>query len=237
MTASRPSWKQFEHRHVKPLLRRLKPWRGASFGGIRVAYKVHLDGGGSSFGQDFIPFLRSRGMPRVARAFEWCAGPSFIGFSLLGHGLCDTLCVADINPEAVAACRRTVALNGLAAQVSVYHSDNLAGIPASEQWDLVVSNPPHFDESAQDLRSSDGGWRIHRAFFGAVGRFLKPGGVIVLQENNAGSTVDDFRPLIEAAGLSVAFVSGGERVRTADFRMYFIGIMRAGDAPPAWARE
>ena len=235
-TADRPLWKQFEHRHVKPLLRRLKPWRSATFGGIRVSYKAHLDGGGSSFGQDFIPFLRGRGMPKVARAFEWCAGPGFIGFSILGHGLCDSLCVADINPEAVVACRRTLDLNGLAGQVSVYQSDNLAGIPPSEQWDLVVSNPPHFDENAQDLRSSDGGWRIHRKFFGAVASFLKPGGVIVLQENNAGSTVDDFRPLIEEAGLSIVFVSGGERVRTADFRMYFIGIMRAGDTPPAWAK-
>jgi 23S rRNA G2069 N7-methylase RlmK/C1962 C5-methylase RlmI len=135
----------------------------------------------------------------------------------------------------VAACRRTVALNGLDGQVAVYRSDNLADIPATERWDLVVSNPPHFDESAQDLRSSDGGWRIHRRFFGSVGRFLAPGGVIVLQENNAGSTVDDFRPLIEEAGLSIVFVSGAEPVRTTDFRMYFIGIMRRGDTPPAWA--
>ena len=55
--------------------------------------------------------------------YEWCAGPGFIGFSLLGHGLCDSLCVADINPEAVAALRRTVATNGIGGQVSVYHSD------------------------------------------------------------------------------------------------------------------
>jgi hypothetical protein len=234
-TAKRPLWKEFEHRRVKPLLRRLKPWRSATFGGIRVSYKAHLDGGGSSFGQDFIPFLRGRGMPKVQRAFEWCAGPGFIGFSILGHGLCDGLCVADINPEAVAACRRTVAFNGIGCHVSVYQSDNLAAVPATEQWDLVVSNPPHFDESAQDLRSSDSGWRIHREFFGAVGRFLRPGGVVILQENNAGSTVDDFRPLIEKAGLSIVFVSGGKSVRTAGFHMYFIGIMRDGDVPAAWA--
>jgi SAM-dependent methyltransferase len=235
-TARRPLWKQFEHRHVKPLLRGLKPWRSATLGGIRVSFKTHLDGGGSSFGQDFIPFLRDRGMPRVPRAFEWCAGPGFIGFSLLGHGLCESLCVADVNPEAVAACRRTVALNGLGGQVSVYHSDNLAGIPPAEQWDLVVSNPPHFDETTQDLRSSDSGWHIHRCFFDAVGRFLKPGGVIVLQENNAGSTLDDFRPLIEQACLSIVFTAGGEPVRTPDFRVYFIGLMRRSDASPAWAQ-
>jgi tRNA1(Val) A37 N6-methylase TrmN6 len=137
-------WKTIEHRHIKPFLRRRRPYGEAAFGGLRVSTKKHLDGGGSTFGQDFIPLLRGRGMPKAARAFEWCAGPGFIGFSLLAHGLCDTLCLADINPEAVAACRRTVARNGLAGRVAAYESDNLLNIPAAEQWDLVVSNPPHF---------------------------------------------------------------------------------------------
>jgi SAM-dependent methyltransferase len=228
-------WKRWEHGHVKPLLRRLKPWRQTCFGGIAVSFKTHLDGGGSSFGQDFIPFLRERGMPRLGRVFEWCAGPGFIGFSLLGHGLCDSLCLADINPEAVAACERTVARNRLGGRVSVYRSDNLSGIPSTERWDLVVSNPPHFDEASGDLRSADGGWRIHRGFFASVGRFLKPGGLVLLQENNAGSTAEDFRPLVEEAGMSILFVSGGKPARTPEFRMYFIAIARTGDTPPAWA--
>jgi hypothetical protein len=46
-------------------------------------------------------------------------------FSLLGHGLAETLCLADINPEAVEACRRTIASNGLGDRAAVYHSDNL----------------------------------------------------------------------------------------------------------------
>src|SRR5215475_4501034 len=131
-TERRLLWKQFEHLRVKPLLRRLKPWRSATFGGIRVFFKGHLDGGGSSFGQDFIPFLRRQGMPKVPRAFEWCAGPGFIGFSLLGHGMCESLCVADVNPEAVTACERTIAVNGLSALVSAYRSDNLSDIPPAE---------------------------------------------------------------------------------------------------------
>ena len=93
-----------------------------------------------------IPFLRDRCMPRQARVFEWCAGPAFIGFSMLGHGLCETLCLADINPMAVTACRRTIASNGLGGSVTVYHSDDLSAIPVEEQWDLVVSNPPFFDK-------------------------------------------------------------------------------------------
>ena len=34
--------------------------------------------------------------------------------------------------------------NGLQDRVRVYLSDGLNGIPSSEKWDLVVSNPPHF---------------------------------------------------------------------------------------------
>jgi 16S rRNA G1207 methylase RsmC len=42
-----------------------------------------------------------------------------------------TTYLADINPEAVEACRLTATQNGLAERVTVYHSDNLDGIPAS----------------------------------------------------------------------------------------------------------
>jgi hypothetical protein len=92
--------KTVEHSVLKPLLRRLKPWRHAQYGDIRVHYKDHIDGGGSNTGIAFPPLFRDLGMPRQPRVFEWCAGPAFIGFALLAYGFCDTLCVADINPEA-----------------------------------------------------------------------------------------------------------------------------------------
>jgi len=131
--------KLIEHRIVKPRLRRLKRWRYVGYGNIRVRYKDHLDGGGRTSGLDYLPLFRDLGMPRQARVFEWCAGPAFIGFALLGYGFCDSLAVADVNPEAVDACRRTVEDNGLGGRVAVYHADNLDGIPAAERWDLVVA--------------------------------------------------------------------------------------------------
>jgi SAM-dependent methyltransferase len=218
-----------------PTLRRLRPWQQVTYGAVRVHYKRHLDGGGSSFGQDYIPFLHDRGMPKQPRVFEWCAGPGFIGFSLLGFGLCDTLCLADVNPEAVAACRRTIADNDLADRVALYHSDNLKNVPPSEQWDLVVGNPPHFDWSGAGLlRYRDEGWRLHREFFAAVGRHLKPGGVLLIQENNHGSTAETFHAMIEEAGLALVAVHGGEPRITPYARYYYLGIMRQGDTPPAW---
>jgi SAM-dependent methyltransferase len=231
----RKYWKRQRLRHLDPWLNKLNSWKQVSYGGVRVHFKEHLDGGGTSFGQQIIPFLQSRQMPRQQRVFEWCAGPGFIGFSMLANGLAETLCLADVNPEAVEACRRTIAQNGLAARVSAYHSDNLKDIPDTERWDLVVSNPPHFDDRFGDLRGQDDDWHLHRDFFAAVGRFLKPGGVIVLQENNRGSTAEMFRPMIEASDLKVVFVADARPQRTPRDWFYYIGVMRRGDPPPAWA--
>lgn len=219
------SWTRFRRNH-------LRPWRTVRYGDIRVHYKKHLDGGGSSFGQGYITFLESRRVPKQPRVFEWCAGPAFIGFSLLAHGLCETLCLADINEHAIEACRRTIAANGLADRVSLYHSDNLTSIPASEQWDLVVGNPPFYNEvDPWCIRSHDKDWHIHRAFFAEVGRFLKPGGVILLMEANNASTLEDFRAMVEDAGLTIASVHNS---RPGEFSHYYLGIVRRDAAPPSW---
>jgi hypothetical protein len=110
-----------------------------------------------------------------------------------------------------------------------------------------VSNPPHFagdyilgermDEYRGDRRAHDPDWRIHREFFATVAPFLSTGGVIILQENNAGSTAETFRGMVEEAGLEILFVQGAAPQRTADGRIYYLGIKRVGDAAPAWARS
>jgi tRNA1(Val) A37 N6-methylase TrmN6 len=229
--------RNLEHGLIKPALRRLWPWRRKNLNGIRVSYMHHLDGGGYAFGQDYIPYLRNRGMPRQARTFEWCAGPAFIGFSMLGAGLTETLCLADINPQAIAACRRTIKANGLAGRVAVYQSDNLTDVPAAEQWDLVLGNPPHYpDEYAGNLRAHDPDWRIHRQFFMQVGAHLKPGGVIVLQENSQGSTAETFLGMAAAGGLKIAFVEFGPKRRTRFGHIYYVGLVRRGDTVPEWAQ-
>jgi hypothetical protein len=64
---------------------------------------------------------------------------------------------------------------------------------------------------------------------------LNPGGVILLQENTGGSTADTFRSMIDAAGLEIISVQGSPGHRTADSRIYWIMIKRAGDTTPHWA--
>jgi methylase of polypeptide subunit release factors len=228
--------KRVENEVVRPLARWIRPSCRVNFGGIDIRYRSELDGGGTVFGQEFIPFLKSRGMPRQNRVFEWCCGPAFIGFSMLGNGLCETLCLSDINPAAVSSCRNTVRANQLGDRASVYQSDNLKNIPPSERWNLVVSNPPHFvDQYEGDIRAHDPDWQIHKAFFETVSSHLVEDGVIVLQENNRGSTVETFRSVIERSGLEILFTHGDSPNLTTESSFYFIGIGRRGAPRPNWA--
>jgi predicted RNA methylase len=227
--------KRVENELVRPLARWARPSRRVNLGGIDIRYRSELDGGGRDFGQEFIPFLKSRGMPKQKRVFEWCCGPAFIGFSMLGNGLCETLCLSDINPAAVASCRNTVRTNNLGDRVSVYHSDNLKNIPPAERWNLVVSNPPHFvDQYEGDIRAHDPDWQIHKTFFATVGDHLAEDGVIVLQENNRGSTVETFRSMIDRSGLDILFTHADYPTLTKESSFYFIGIGRQERRQPNW---
>ena len=173
-------------------------------GDIGVRWTPELDGGGRIFVPEYLPIVRHL-FGRVGRVFEFCAGPGFIGFSLLAHGLCDSLALADVNPRAVEALRETVRANDLADRVDVYQCDGLAGMPGDERWDLVVGNPPHFPEPyprfGRGLITDDLGWRLHEDFYGAVGGHLADGGSVLLLENSMGSSPRDFTPMLRAGGL------------------------------------
>jgi predicted RNA methylase len=202
----------------------------ARYRNVAVAYLPHLDGGGQEFGQSYIPIVRSL-FGTVGRVFEFCAGPGFIGFSLLAHGLCESLCLADINPEAITAAQETVRRNRLENCVAVYRSDGLREIPSGEQWDLVVSNPPHFkSDYAGSLRHHDAEWALHRHFYANVSRFLTSDASVLIQENYQGSDEQDFRDMISAAGLHYegAFMHHDPAVRGYFDTYYFMWSRPAG---------
>ena len=176
-----------------------------TYGDISVSYLDELVGGGEKYGQDYLRYVSCQ-VGKVNRLFEWCSGPGFIGFSLLAHGLCDTLCLADVNEAAVDACREAVRRNRLEDRVDVYLSDGLQGIPRSESWDLVVGNPPHWGTDnalpwGPEIIYNDPQWVLHRDFYSSVGRFLKPDANVIIQENVDRSSIEDFAPMIENGGL------------------------------------
>lgn len=180
------------------------------YNNIEVVYKERLHGGGIRFGQQFVPVIKEK-FGHIGHVFEFCAGPGFIGFSMLANRLCDKLTLADINPEAVKACNETVKKNNLESMVSTYISDCLDDIPKTEKWDLVVCNPPHVfcsteNEYKKDITLYDPNFNIHRKFYRDIHKFLKPAGSVLLQEHTESTNIDDFREMIEKNGLKIVDV-------------------------------
>ncbi|HEY3446258.1 MAG TPA: methyltransferase [Myxococcales bacterium] len=195
-----------------------KPMMRVRYGDIALNYDANLDGGGMTFGQLYVDYIRRR-VGKVGHVFEYCSGPGFIGFSMLAHGLCDRLTLADINPAAVAACERTISENGLGDRARVFHSDGLDGIPESERWDLVVSNPPHWrgtrKQWERELRLIDPDFIVHEKLYRNVSKFLAPGGRVIIQENGLGTRPSDFHTMIAEGGLQVVEVFPDDGLRSA----------------------
>jgi hypothetical protein len=183
---------------------RLAPTWGESvaayYGQIAVFDKPEQHVGGMAFGRDFPRVLNELGIGRRERLCEFCAGPGCIGYSLLAAGWCESLVLADIDADAVSSARFTATHNGLEDRVVAYRSDVLDQIPAAERWDLVVANPPHFPAASPDIRQYDPDWQLHRRFYASVGRYMNPGGLVLIVENRRGSDPELFAEMIRAGG-------------------------------------
>ena len=199
---------------------------------LRVFYHSWMDGGGTWFGQEYVDIIRERYSGRVfERCYEWCSGPGYIGFNILDHGLCGSLCVSDVYQPAIQAVHETIKNNKL-HNVSAYATGTVSQLPENEKFDLVVANPPHFlscpgDENYQRI-AVDQNWAAHQEFFANIGQHLLPNGVILLQENQSGSMnrEQDFEPFIDAAGLQITAVVDSPKYYTLDHhtRIYYIEI-------------
>jgi len=162
----------------------IKIWQYNNFS---ISYIENYDGGGrylSPYISDFIrkyAFFKNKNV----KAFEWCSGFGFIGFALLSEGLCNDLCLADINPWTIKCIKKTIYENRLEDKVSCYLSDNFQEIPTSESFDLVIANPPNFYIENSDrlsLCSCDNEWKLHRSFYSNIINYLEPDGLICISE-------------------------------------------------------
>jgi len=173
-----------------------------------VEYTYEMDGGGTTFGTDYSEVLKNRYPGKVFKtAYEWCSGPAFIGFDLLDHGLCQSLTCSDIYYPAIACVRNTAHQNQL-FNVEALLLEDLSLMPSDRKFDLVIGNPPHFSKSIHDEWHRnriilDKDWSIHQNFFDNIASHLTDNGIILLQENLAGSRPDTFKNMIEGAGLKI----------------------------------
>ena len=175
----------------------------------QVLYTSDLDGGGTWFGQDYIEVLKNRYPDRTfPKCYEWCSGPGFIGYAILANGLSETICFTDIHDPAILATEQSAKVNGWEDRVTAYLLKDLALLPSYERFDLVVSNPPHFQktvsyDSNRNRLCTDLGWQAHKNFYKNIKQHLTNDGIILIQENVKQSTIDDFKDFIDTAGLEI----------------------------------
>ena len=133
-------------------------------------------------------------------------------------------------------CRKTASENGL--NVNIYTQENLDEV--TEQFDLVVGNPPHWSKeeyAVQALQSFsptnqldnrlkqvlvDEDWKTHISFFKNMKRLLKPDGKILLQENATGSNTEIWAQLLKGTGLKI--ISHADSIAYKPLNIYYLEI-------------
>jgi 23S rRNA G2069 N7-methylase RlmK/C1962 C5-methylase RlmI len=151
--------------------------------GLKLWYKIHLDGGGISMAAPMLKYLRRRFPGRkFFKMLDWCAGPGFIGLIAQKEGLAEYLALLDISQAAAECAARNIEANGL-RKTRFYLSNNFAQLPSGEKFDLIIGNPPWTYQQSNYLNprlSSDPGWKLHASFYEQVRPFLYPGGLVCL---------------------------------------------------------
>ena len=155
-----------------------------------------LNGGGPVIAPIFGELLQDH---QYETAFEWCAGPAWIGCLLLELQVCNHLVTGDINPDSVACLEATKKINQY--NISPYCSNNMDNIPRYS-FDLVVANPPNYCNIQQehpcgflrnDLRPSDIDWHIHQDFYKTISKYLHAASKLYISE----VAVDDLEVIID----------------------------------------
>ena len=144
-----------------------------------------LNGGGTYLAPIFAELLQGHS---YETAFEWCAGPAWIGCLLLEQKICKHLVTGDINPDSVACVEATKKINQY--NISPFCSNNMESIP-EYSFDLVVANPPNycniqathpFGFLRDDLRPSDIDWHIHDDFYKTITKYLHSSSKLFISE-------------------------------------------------------
>jgi tRNA1(Val) A37 N6-methylase TrmN6 len=179
--------------------------------GISISFTHELNGSGDILNKELVEVIQTLYPNRVFNnCLEWCSGPGFLGFAVLGNQLCNTLHLSDIYEPAKEIVNKTIQDNNLEDCVKFYVSDNFKSIPTGTKFDLIIANPPHFncDPYAPLLtdqrRYKDTDWATHHDFFNNVKPFLADDGKILLVENIWGSGVTTFEKMIADNNLKIS---------------------------------
>ena len=184
-------------------------------GDVTVYNHPEFEGGGTAIGLICKEVIELIWPGRVfENAMEWASGPGYIGFLLLGTGVCNNITLSDIYRPALRAVEKTIENlpDKYKGHADWYHIRGMADIPETRKYDLIVGSPPHWDMNDHpfvnevlynDRRSADPDWLVHQELFANVKKNLTPDGVLLLQEQAYACGPRTFRKWIEDAGLRI----------------------------------
>ena len=142
----------------------------------------------------FEPFLKHE----PTRIMDLCTGSGCIAIIMaheFPHAEVDAI---DISVDALNVAERNINDHGLEQQVIPIRSDLFRDLPAGDQYDLIVSNPPYVDsEDMSDLpdefrhepelalASGSDGLKLTKRLLANAADFLKENGVLVVEVGNS----------------------------------------------------
>lgn len=86
----------------------------------------------------------------VKRALDLCTGSGCLAI-LTAYAFPDAQVDAvDISADALDVARSNIALHGMQDQVQALQSDLLDDLPAEQQYDLIICNPPYVNQNSMD---------------------------------------------------------------------------------------
>ena len=174
-----------------------------------VYYNPLYNGGGTTIGYDMCkhPSVLKH-IINVNTTLEMCSGPGFIGYYLLFNNLTKRLWLSDKFDGVIPGIIETNKINNV--DVPFIHSDCFQNFPKDLKFDLIISNPPHFQKNHKYIwdkatkEELDASYRInldtdlkfHKEFFKNIKNHLNKNGKIILVENQ--SFIND-KTIIELA--------------------------------------
>jgi hypothetical protein len=193
--------------------------------GIKIKYHPSMEGGGIYRSPMFIEVLSLIAPNRIFNhCLEWCSGPGFIGYSLLGKGLCKQLDLADIWQPSLTAAKAVKA----PCNVDTWHIRNLCDIQPPRMYDLIVANPPWWPgnllQNQHNRLGADPDLAILKKFLKDAKNYLTPDGIIVLIEGQTYTGPKDISNALADTGLELTQV-----LERSDQWHWFVGIEHTRD--------
>ncbi len=167
---------------------------------------------------DFQPWLKQE----PSHILDMCTGCGCIGIAAALNLPETEVHLTDISTEALAVAHNNIERYSLESRVTAIHSDVFSEL-AEQRYDLILSNPPYVDasdlasmpseyqaEPAIALGSGDDGLDITRRILREAPRYLKEGGVMVVEVGNSWENLEAAFPRVPFMWLD--FESGGHGV-------------------------